>query len=313
MTEPTVSVGMITYNHAPYITRAIEGVLQQKTKFPFELIIGEDCSSDGTRKVVFEYQERYPHIIRVITSDRNVGAKENGYRTWKACRGKYIALCEGDDYWTSPEKLQKQVDFLDNHPECAICFHNVTRVYDDGSHEPRNYCSDNQKKFSTVEDLLVTNFIPTCSTMFRRGLFGEFPDWYYSMPMGDWPLHILNALHGKIGYINEVMGVYQIHRGGVWSSQSLEDTDKAIIQFYDVLNTHVEYKYRKIINRVLHNWCLKMSEEYAGRGNSAEARSYAIRCLTKNFMVSRKLFKMLLKLYVPILYNLLMSLKRQLP
>src|ERR1700690_2758382 len=112
MKEPLVSVKMITYNHAPYITRAIEGVLQQKTTFPFELIIGEDCSTDGTREIVFAYQKKYPDIIRVITSDKNVGMNINGLRTIKAGKGKYIALCEGDDYWHNPEKLQKKVDFL---------------------------------------------------------------------------------------------------------------------------------------------------------------------------------------------------------
>ena len=122
MTEPLVSVKMITYNHAPYIAQAIEGVLQQKTNFPFELVIGEDCSTDGTREIVFEYQEKYPDIIRVITSDKNVGMKKNGYRTTKACRGKYVAFCEGDDYWHHPDKLQKQVDYLESHPECGMVF-----------------------------------------------------------------------------------------------------------------------------------------------------------------------------------------------
>lgn len=120
MRVPLVSVSMITYNHAPYIAKAIEGVLMQRTNFPIELVIGEDCSSDGTREIVLEYKKNHPDIIRVITSDKNVGAKKNGYRTKAACRGKYIAFCEGDDYWHHPEKLQKQVDYLENHPECGL-------------------------------------------------------------------------------------------------------------------------------------------------------------------------------------------------
>ena len=97
--NPLVSVKMITYNHAPYIAQAIEGVVKQETEYPFELIIGEDCSTDGTRDIGFEFQKKDPDIIRVITSDKNVGAKQNDYRTTKACRGKYIAFCDGDDYW----------------------------------------------------------------------------------------------------------------------------------------------------------------------------------------------------------------------
>ena len=122
MTEPLVSARMITYNHAPYIARAIEGVLQQKTNFPFELVIGEDCSTDGTREIVFEYQKKYPDIIRVITSDSNVGSKKNGHRTSQACRGKYIAYCEGDDCWHHPGKLQKQVDYMESHPACGLVY-----------------------------------------------------------------------------------------------------------------------------------------------------------------------------------------------
>jgi len=122
MDKPLVSVNMITYNHEPYIAQAIEGVLQQKTNFPFELVIGEDCSTDGTREIVFDYKKKYPDTIRVITSDKNVGACKNSLRTEKACRGKYIAYCEGDDYWHHPQKLQKQVDYLESHPECGLVF-----------------------------------------------------------------------------------------------------------------------------------------------------------------------------------------------
>ena len=122
MAEPLVSIKMITYNHAPYIAQAIEGVLAQKTKFPFELVIGEDCSNDGTREIIFEYQQKYPDIIQVISSDKNMGMKKNSRRTAAVCRGKYIAFCEGDDYWHNPDKLQRQVDYMENHPECGMVF-----------------------------------------------------------------------------------------------------------------------------------------------------------------------------------------------
>ncbi len=121
-TEPLVSVKMITYNHAPYIAKAIDGVLMQETDFPFELVIGEDCSTDGTREIVFDYQKRYPQIIRVVTSEANVGMKANSRRVDAALRGKYIAWCEGDDYWHHPRKLQMQVDYLESHPECVLVY-----------------------------------------------------------------------------------------------------------------------------------------------------------------------------------------------
>lgn len=121
---PLVSVKMITYNHELYIAQAIEGVLMQKTDFPIELIIGEDCSTDKTREIVFDYQKKYPEIIRVITSEENVGARKNSLRSYEACRGKYIALCEGDDYWHHPLKLQKQVNFLESHPDYGMVHSN---------------------------------------------------------------------------------------------------------------------------------------------------------------------------------------------
>lgn len=120
MQDPLVSVKMITYNHEPYIRKAIDCVLMQKMNFPFELVIGEDCSTDGTREIVFDYAKRYPDIIQVITSEQNVGMKKNGRRTGQACRGKYIAYCEGDDYWHRDDKLQIQVDYLESHPECGL-------------------------------------------------------------------------------------------------------------------------------------------------------------------------------------------------
>ena len=120
MDKPLVSALMVTYNHELYIAQAIEGVLQQETDFPFELVIGEDCSTDGTRKIVFNYQKKHPDIIRVITSDKNVGGRKNFFRTVKACRGKYLAFCEGDDYWHHSQKLQKQVDYMEAHPEVGL-------------------------------------------------------------------------------------------------------------------------------------------------------------------------------------------------
>ena len=126
---PLVSVITITYNHEPYIAKTIEGVLMQQVNFPIEFIIAEDCSTDKTRNIVLDYANRYPEQIKVITSEGNVGAEANERRALLAARGKYIAFCEGDDYWTDPLKLQKQVDFLENNPEYSACFHRF-RDYD---------------------------------------------------------------------------------------------------------------------------------------------------------------------------------------
>jgi glycosyltransferase involved in cell wall biosynthesis len=251
---PVVSVHMITYNHAPYIAQAIEGVLQQKTSFPFELVIGEDCSNDETREVVFEFQLKFPGLIRVITSDKNVGMIMNWCRTMKGCRGKYIALCEGDDYWTSPIKLQKQVDFLDSHSGCSACFHNVNVEYVNNPEKNHIFHNTKMKNIFTLLDIVSNHFIPTCSTIFRAGLFGEFPDWYSKIPMGDWPLHVLNAQHGDYGYIDEILATYRVHDGGVWSSQNRVDILEKTIVAENLVNCYLNYKYKHIFRHKKSKW-----------------------------------------------------------
>jgi len=181
MSEPLVSVKMLTYNHAPYIAQAIEGVLQQKTNFLFELVIGEDCSTDGTREIVFEYQKKYPDIIRVITSDRNIGGRKNSYRATKACRGKYVAFCEGDDYWHHAGKLQKQVDYMESHPECGL----VCSSYDVYHVKSGKKIDDfiNYRKWKVPEKPSISDFLEgkggigrgilTCTVMVRRTLYAR--------------------------------------------------------------------------------------------------------------------------------------------
>ena len=134
----TLSVVTITYNHAPYIAKCIEGVLMQQVNFPMEFIIAEDCSTDGTRAICEEYAKKYPDLIRLLPSEGNMGAVMNEQRAFEAARGKYIATCEGDDYWTDPLKLQKQVDFLESHPECTASFHRF-RQYDEKRNEFRSH------------------------------------------------------------------------------------------------------------------------------------------------------------------------------
>jgi glycosyltransferase involved in cell wall biosynthesis len=174
MSEPLVSVHMITYNHAPYIAKAIECVLAQKTSFPFELVIGEDCSTDGTREIVLDYAGRFPEKIRVITSDRNVGMQENSNRVNAALRGKYIAWCEGDDYWHSEGKLQLQVDYLESHPDCGLTCSDYDQY--DVKNNKTTRCNfrnswRNVVESPDIQDILSGNGgILTCTVMARKEL-----------------------------------------------------------------------------------------------------------------------------------------------
>jgi glycosyltransferase involved in cell wall biosynthesis len=238
---PKVSVLMTTYNHAPYITQAIESVVRQQTTFTFELVIGEDCSTDQTRAVVLELQQQYPAIIRTLLPEKNLGPHANYIQSYQACRGEYLALLEGDDYWTSDEKLQKQVDFLENHLDFAFCFH-WAELFDQesGTLSDWKYGPPILKSFYTIDDLLeFSNFIPTCSVMTRNKLFGEFPKWYWKSRIGDFPQHILNAQYGNIGFLDEFMAVYRAHYGGLYSSQTNIRKLQDLIHIYHIIGTNL--------------------------------------------------------------------------
>ena len=222
MEEPLVSVKMVTYNHAPYITQAIEGVLQQKVNFPFELVIGEDCSTDGTREIVFEYQKKYPDIIRVITSEQNVGMTKNSYRTERACRGKYVAYCDGDDYWRCPDKLQKQVDYLENHPDCGLVHSDYDRYYMTSGNIIKKFNQVmNNKPPGNLDICSILRggrylYILTCTVMTRREILEEVVDsdplLYQSdrFLIGDTPRWAEIAFRSKTHYIDESLATYNV-------------------------------------------------------------------------------------------------------
>lgn len=299
---PKVSVLVITYNHINFIAQALDSVLVQKVDFDYEILISEDYSTDGTRELVVNYQQRFPEKIRLILSEKNIRSNQVVARGIHAARGKYIALLDGDDYWTSPYKLQKQVDFLDKHPECSMCFHNVLAFYENSDQESWHWNSVKQKEFSTLEDIWKGNFIATCSTMFRRGLFGEVPSWYDDFfPITDWPLHILNAGHGLIGYIPEVMGAYRHHTGGLYSIFDETERLKKIFDFYKKINLSLEFRYDAVIRSALSNYFYEWAEEYEKRGNLQSAKKCFEICLSEKpfnkFIRLQSLLKLWIKIY----------------
>lgn len=306
-----VSIAMITYNHEKFIAKALDSILMQQVNFEYEIVIGEDCSTDSTRDIVINYQNHYPEKIRLLLPETNLGMLKNFVQTLSACQGEYIALLEGDDYWTSPNKLQKQVNFMDNHPNYATCFHNVTVVYENGKLDAGNCCRLYQKEIFTLEDLMLENFIETCSTMFRRGLFSEFPDWFFTLKQGDWPLHIFNAEYGNIGYINEVMGVYRIHQGGVWSKQSdiwqTQESIRCLQCIKGYLNCKYNFKYQKDMKSSISYQYYWLARTYIFDGDLAQAIASIIKSFTElpfnKHLFDSKRLKALLGLYAPGLFN----------
>jgi glycosyltransferase involved in cell wall biosynthesis len=229
---------MITYNHAPYIAQAIECILAQKTNFPFELIIGEDCSTDGAREIVFDYAKRYPEIIRVITSDENMGAVKNNIRTTEACKGKYIAYCEGDDYWPRNDKLQLQVEYLETHSDCGLVHSDHDRFFSDTGKTIKRFFHSTHN----VPPLDVNVFlgwggfynILTCTVMARKKYVDAIMEdkFLYHNPKHcgatDIPLFLELSMKSKIHYFNESLASYTVLEGSASNSNSLKKRAKFV-------------------------------------------------------------------------------------
>lgn len=230
-----VSVLMITYNHEKFIAQAIDSILMQQVNFEYEIVIGEDCSTDNTRDIVINYQRKYPDKIRALLPETNLGMQKNLVQTLKACQGKYIALCEGDDYWIDPLKLKKQVDFLEANPEYSLVFCNVKVIYQSKTHKSHLGYSDqakpaenghlqiikHPKQTTSLNDLVYGNYIHTPGVLFRNWtLIDGIPNYIEKVSIGDWPLHLYSAKQGNLFYMNEVLTAYRVHDKGSWSNKS---------------------------------------------------------------------------------------------
>jgi glycosyltransferase involved in cell wall biosynthesis len=217
-----VSVLMLTYKQEAYIQKAIEGVLEQQTNFQFKLIIGDDASPDNTSTIVEKYKEKYPDKIVYIRNRENLGAIKNFINIYSLASTKYIALCEGDDYWCDVNKLQRQFDFLEANENYSICFHNVYELKENDKSTIEILDFLKVEKTFTIEDLAEGNFIHTPSVVLRNTLVNGFPNWFNEAPIGDYALHMLTARQGLIKYFPEPMAVYRIHSGGMWSLIGME-------------------------------------------------------------------------------------------
>jgi glycosyltransferase involved in cell wall biosynthesis len=235
---PTVSILMTAYNHEAFIRQAVESVLAQETAYPLEIVIGEDCSTDGTREVLEELWSQHPQAIRLLLRPENWGRRRNFMDALASCQGRYVAILEGDDYWTDSQKLQRQVELLEAHPEYALSFHPVLKRFEVSNRQKAFYPPGRQSEY-TIHDLLERNFIATCSVLFRNRLIEGFPDWYLQVPAGDWPLHALNARHGAIAYLDQLMAVHRIHPGGVWSPKGAAQRTRAKIDVLETLHDHL--------------------------------------------------------------------------
>lgn len=253
---PLVSICCATYNHEKYLAQAMESFLMQKVSFPIEIIIGDDCSTDGTPQIVQDYAGRFPQLVRVIASDANVGVSQNAFRIRSAARGKYIALCEGDDYWTDPHKLQKQVDFLEENPEFTVSGHWVKNV--DGSGElleKQVFTGEKCPEEFGVEHAVQGTPTHMNSWVFRTSALRSIPqqkmDLVLKLPAHDEPLLLLLLAQGKGFCFHETMGVWRFHSGGYWSPRSELNRRFALLQYFyslpTLLNGEVGADYRTAV------------------------------------------------------------------
>jgi len=215
--EIMVSVCMIAYNHESYIKQAIEGVLIQKTNFKYELIIGEDCSLDNTKNICQELSQTNS-IIKLLPSTRNLGPMHNALRTLRACSGKYIAICEGDDYWTDPLKLQKQIDFLEAHGDYAGSAHQAMIVIDN---RENGLFRQNVPNDISIDNLIAGRLFHTASVVFRRPVLELLNNIPLVLSL-DRLLNLCISFLGKIHFSDDCMCVYRKHNAGLSSTVTIK-------------------------------------------------------------------------------------------
>lgn len=225
--RPRISVCMLSYNHEKFIVQAVESAVAQRGEFELEVVIGDDASKDATPVLLQQLQARFPDRIKLRLNAVNVGMMENVQATLSECTGDFIAMLEGDDYWTDIGKLQKQLTEMQTHPDASICFHPV-QVHENDRFVPDRFTKE-VPAVTTITDLAQGNYMHTCSVMYRAKLVKQLPESFANSTVGDYFLHMLYAQHGSIHKLPDVMAVYRVHSGGVWSSH--KDIDKKILQY----------------------------------------------------------------------------------
>lgn len=261
-----VTIHCIAYNQETYIKECLDGFVMQKTNFRFEAIVHDDASVDRTASIIREYADKYPEIIKPIFETENQWSKSDGSLNRimdEHTHGKYVAVCEGDDYWIDPFKLQKQFDFMESHPECSLCFHSNYHLHSSGDkvlHKPQTI-----KPFYYPEDIILGGggFMATNAMFYRWEFFEKEsrPFFWENCPIGDMPSMLYLSIKGTVGYIDEAMSVYRVNALGSWSSnqnsyKKRTDHYHAILKMYNEFDEFTHYKYHRFIfKKNAENYC----------------------------------------------------------
>jgi glycosyltransferase involved in cell wall biosynthesis len=278
---PLVSVCCITYNHEKYINDAIDGFLMQETTFPFEIIIRDDCSSDNTASIIRKYAGKYPNIIKPIYEKENRYSK--GVKAmpvvYEKAAGKYLALCEGDDYWNDTSKLERQVALLEKNAVSAGCFHESKSIMLNGK-EGRVFGEYQKRMLTTVDTIARLSPLHTSSFMFRRSLLPDpIPDWYEKVVSGDMALFMIMASKGPLFSIPEIMSVYRKHAGSITENpvliNGIHEHRITLLKYFDAYTDH---EYHEIICKIIDEHKKELT------GNRKNKRTFSVRKLLSNIL-----------------------------
>jgi glycosyltransferase involved in cell wall biosynthesis len=269
-----VSIVVLAYQHVSFIRQCLDGILSQQTKFPFEIILGEDESRDGTRDICIEYARAYPQQIRLFLRKRTESqyaceskpVRFNWAWCMRAAQGKYIAVCEGDDYWTDEHKLQRQVDYLEQHPDCALCVTNARRLIAARNElTPPLFQHLEIPVICRLPEILSRNFVITCTTVFRRSV-GTPPVEALLLAQSDWTTWVLCATKGYIGYLPDCTAVYRVHAGGLWSGATPAMMYQSAIESYAVFREMVGAEQHALIDRKRTEMEFRLAHAWARTG-----------------------------------------------
>lgn len=269
---PTVTVVLTTYNHEPYIAQAIRSVMEQRTQFPFELVVLDDCSTDRTAAIVAALAHEHGPKMRAAFGAANRNDNRAFMKAIDEAASPFVAFLDGDDYWTSADKLQRQVDFLATHGDCVVSHHNMTLLYDDGT-APRNSLPDDQLERASLADILDHCFISLSSAMIRRDAIARWPAHFADDECPDWTMFVLAATRGNLGCIRDVLGVYRQHGGGFWTGQTSVTQRQRVVRFYERLLPLLSPPYDTIARRRAAKESFELGYELlaSGDGSAADA------------------------------------------
>lgn len=241
--KPALSVLLVTYNHARFVAEALNSILMQQTDFDFEIVAVDDCSTDGTLSALAEYESREARL-RVLPAETNLGISRNFQRGFAACRGEYIAVIEGDDFWISPKKLQVMQAFLERHPECSFGFHRVIKYAEhpeSAAVYPKHWTVD---QTLTVNELIAGNFATGLSAcVYRRQAIESLKPELWDLDIREWFFNIVVAQSGTIAYVAQILSVYRTHAGGIWSLRPQSETIPELVRLIKEYDEFLDFRF----------------------------------------------------------------------